>query len=320
MNKTTAIDCTKLRRLMSEQRQVHKAAIEAADSRRHYGENLGHLQHEINGKERSEGYSQAERADDQKRIENLKVELKALEEELGRSLARFQQISAVAGNCVDYARSLGYFVDTNACSVQPPRGMSISDSPEVSEKVAPKNHAAQIERVRKRIADVQSELEELSRSRLTEDATAKRLAAWVNKRADDVDQGFDRLVASAATLSPGSALADESLKYRSHIDLMCWMDREAMITRMREKLSAMAETVCANENPDDRAKLRDEKQMQLDELESREEQLIVATQAAGLDIPRRVDARPEIILGATPLDAPNPTEKEQDDVSLEVSA
>src|SRR5699024_675008 len=77
---------------------------------------------------------------------------------------------------------------------------------------------------------------------------------------------------------------------------MCWLDPDRMKAHLVAELDAQAPDICSTQTEAERQKALAGKQKQLDKLEHNEESLICEAEAAGLEIARRPDARPEIVL------------------------
>jgi hypothetical protein len=167
----------------------------------------------------------------------------------------------------------------------------------------------EVTRIRKRIATLQGELEELRLGRLTAAEARERLHQWVDQQAAKVDVTplvvdatletemiDDRALSAAAdgilTTSTGGRMTQADVKLAPYL---CWLDPERMKQRLAESLERLGD-VCSEIPASERARAKDAKEAELLELEREEERIIAAAEAVGTTIPRRPDANPAIIL------------------------
>lgn len=155
-----------------------------------------------------------------------------------------------------------------------------------------------------RIKQALVELEELSYPR---DEWRARLHAWVERQAAEFErQAVYELSAMRSTYVAASprvgtfninVLPSPGSKNFAHVDLsgtLCWLLRDTLLERIDAIVQATdyPEGLPSTERPARRAEL----EAQLEQLEAREEVAIRALEAEGRQIPRRQEARPELVL------------------------
>ena len=172
---------------------------------------------------------------------------------------------------------------------------------------------SEITDLRERISATQGEIEALREAPVPKVEYVQRVSDWIDTqaaafavnaefsvsplrepfpRADHV--GFGQLRVRGSDHGDSVAEADAA-------GLLCWLMGDAI----KAKLS---EAIAAAELPEgapaaDRPRLRRDLAAQLDRMEINEERLVVEAQAAGIEVQRRSDVRPEIVLSLSLEDA-----------------
>lgn len=165
-----------------------------------------------------------------------------------------------------------------------------------------KNPINEIEKHREQITKLQTEIAELRADRGTRDEVAERLTAWVDEQAARVPAAA--LVASAAVGAPDNRALRVLVQGGSELGggdvsvtpVLSWLYGDRMKARLLEELDAHADELCSRKSARDRAAALANAEKALHAAEVAEERAIVAAEAQGLEITRRPDVRPEIIL------------------------
>lgn len=163
------------------------------------------------------------------------------------------------------------------------------------------NTQNQIARVRSEIAAARDELEALSNALLPLNEAVDRLNKWVDSKAGlySVNSVWHEVAPAA---SPGSQIGAIRIgQVATHTNtadfsgLLCFLFAPLLKERMAEVLADRlidTNTPPSSERPDLRTALL----QRIDDLERAEEKLVRQSEAAGVPIIRRPDARPELVL------------------------
>ncbi|MEQ9140670.1 MAG: hypothetical protein RJQ08_03915 [Salinisphaeraceae bacterium] len=165
------------------------------------------------------------------------------------------------------------------------------------------NYQADVEGIRKRIEKARMDLDDLRLRRLTRAETAERLERWVDDQASLVRASVFVSTATLASVSiDGSAFranAMGDINGNGTVSLapyLCWLDPEGMKRRLLAELDEIADERCASTPPKDRKRALEQREAKLLQLERDEEAAIVAAEAQGIQIARRPDVRPDVVL------------------------
>ncbi|NEX15783.1 MAG: hypothetical protein C1943_03860 [Halochromatium sp.] len=160
--------------------------------------------------------------------------------------------------------------------------------------------------LRTKIETIKSKLVDLDEAGVPPDEYLARIAQWIDKQAQSFETDLEYRFSSLRTAAPqGDFVSAFRLRVRGSNDnesiaaadasgMICWLMRD----EIKAKLAPLIEGVEYQDGPAsaDRPRLREKLNAQLDTLELQEEALICEAEPAGIIIPRRIDARPEIIL------------------------
>lgn len=175
--------------------------------------------------------------------------------------------------------------------------------------------AAQLAELREQISEARGRLELCSEGALPKADYLQRLHAWIDGRAAEFERGLEFQTSALRTpdaregphfgLLPVRGAGAASFEVVAAADasgLICWHAGSAL----KDRLAKVIEAAPYQEGPPlaERARLRREVDAELNGLELAEEKLICEAEEVGLDLPRRPDVRPEIVLSLELVEAP----------------